>query len=257
MQFETHTPAQCLQPFVKAYMVIESDTGSTNRIVPDTSFALALRLRGKISYLEGHHKTPLPPVCFSGLRKSVRLIDYAPGSAAIIVLFKETGVPAFFKQPLYELFDRSVNLDYFFPSSEIAALEQLLAESSCHSAAITVIEAFLISKLTGHRPDALVSEAVSRMHTANGNISIKEFAKTLYLSQDAFEKRFRKITGASPKQFSKILKLNSLIHQKFNKTSLSDLVFDNGYFDHAHFIKDFKVFTGQTPTDFFKSPHFW
>jgi AraC-like DNA-binding protein len=32
-------------------------------------------------------------------------------------------------------------------------------------------------------------------------------------------------------------------------TSLTDLAYENEYFDQAHFIKEFKEFTGQTPQD--------
>jgi len=39
--------------------------------------------------------------------------------------------------------------------------------------------------------------------------------------------------------------------------ALTETAFDAGYFDQPHFNKDFKLFTGQTPTDFLKSPIFW
>jgi AraC-like DNA-binding protein len=39
--------------------------------------------------------------------------------------------------------------------------------------------------------------------------------------------------------------------------SLTDTAHTAGYFDQAHFIKDFKSFTGETPDAFFKSSRFW
>jgi len=35
-------------------------------------------------------------------------------------------------------------------------------------------------------------------------------------------------------------------------TNLTDLAYENGYYDQAHFIKDFKAFTGMSPKQFFK-----
>lgn len=257
MKFETHIPTELLRPFVKAYTIIESENGTLNRVVPSTSFALAFRFRGQISYLNDDNKAILPPAAFSGLRKSVRLINYAPRSAALIVLFRETGTSAFFKLPLHELFEQSISLDNFFPLAEISQVEERLAESGSNASKIAVIERFLLSKIICHTPDALVPEAISRIYAANGNIRMKESANSLYISQDAFEKRFRKIAGATPKQFSRIVKMNAVIRQHHIDTSFLDIAFENGYYDQSHFNKDFRIFTGQTPGDFFKSPSYW
>ena len=257
MKFGTYLPAERLRPFVKAYTVIESYDEITNRVLPGTSFALAFRLRGQISYMNGTNKIALPTVTFSGLKKSCRHINYAPYSAAIIVLFKEMGVSPFFKHPLHELFEKSISLDHFFLTSEVSRVEERLAENDSLAAKIAVIEEFLLSKTMLHSPDRIVSQAIEKINAVKGNIRMKELANTLYISQDAFEKRFRKITGASPKQFSHIVKMNAVIRQNDKTASILDIAFENGFYDQPHFNKDFKNFTGQTPTDFFKSASFW
>ena len=43
--------------------------------------------------------------------------------------------------------------------------------------------------------------------------------------------------------------LNQLLyHGDFSK--LSDIAYQNGYFDQMHYIRDFKRFTGRTPQEF-------
>ncbi|NBP68757.1 MAG: AraC family transcriptional regulator, partial [Cytophagia bacterium] len=39
--------------------------------------------------------------------------------------------------------------------------------------------------------------------------------------------------------------------------SFIDMALANNYYDQSHFNKDFKRFTGQMPTDFFKSASYW
>lgn len=257
MKIAEYIPTDQLRPFIKAYKIIESQDELVNRVVPNTSFAIAFRFRGQISYINDTDKTTLPIATFSGLRKSVRLINYAPKTAALIVLFKETGVSAFFKQPLHELFEESVSLDNFFPQSEISIIEEGLAETENDQTKIAFIEQFLCSKLLCNKPDSLVSEAIAKIYSNNGMIRISELADDLYISQDAFEKRFRKITGATPKQFSSIVKMKSIIRQNPASSSFLDIALENGYYDQPHFNKDFKLFTGQTPTDFFKLTSYW
>ena len=257
MKMEEYIPSALLRPFIKAYRIIESRDELVNRVVPNTSFAIAFRFKGQVSYVDDTGKTALPVTVFSGLRKSVRLINYAPQTAAIIVQFEETGVSAFFKHPLHELFEESVSLDTFFPRSEISIIEDRLAEAGNNGARIAIVEQFLYSKIIYNKPDKLVLEAVARIHSHNGIIKINDLAKSLYISNDAFEKRFRRIVGATPKQFSSIIKIKAIIDQTSKSSSFLDMALENGYYDQPHFNKDFKLFTGQTPTDFFKSPLYW
>ncbi len=199
MKISDYIPTELLKPFIKAYRIIESQDELVNRVLPNTSFAIAFRFRGQISYINNTEQSVLPVTTFSGLRKSFRLINYAPKTAALIVLFKETGVSAFFKQPLYELFEKSVSLDNFFPQSEISIVEERLAETEDNHSKIAVVERYLCSKLSNNKPDSLVLEAVSRIYLNNGMLRISQLADGLFISQDAFEKRFRKVTGAAPK----------------------------------------------------------
>lgn len=254
---ESYIPTALLRPFIKAYKIIESGDELINRVVPNTSFAIAFRLRGHISYIGAGGKTALPPATFSGLRKSVRLINYEAQTAALIVQFEETGVPAFFKLPLHELFEESISLDHFFPQLEISIVEERLAEAESNPAKINIVDQFLCSKLLEHKPDRLVSDAIAKIHLNNGIIKIEGLAQSLYISNDAFEKRFRKAVGATPKQFSSIIKIKTIIDQNPTPSSFTDIALEHGYYDQPHFNKDFKLFTGQTPTDFFKSGLYW
>jgi len=256
MKITTYIPTAQLKPFIKDYKIIESQHDTTNQVVPNTSFALAFRLSGQISYINNDRSVDLPNIALSGLRKSVRFIHYKKNSGTLIVSFSEQGLSAFFRQPLYDLFEQTVPLDHYIPPATLALVEERLAEMSNNQLRIACMEEFLISILINRTPDLLVTEAIHKIHSTRGNIRIKELAAALCISQDAFEKRFRKVTGASPKQFSQIIKMNAIVHQP-NPASLLDLVFENGYYDQPHFNRDFKLFTGQTPTDFFKSPSFW
>ncbi|WP_316812734.1 helix-turn-helix transcriptional regulator [Pedobacter heparinus] len=254
---KTYTPTVLLRPFIKAYKIIESGDERINRVVPNTSFALAFRYRGQISYITETGKTALPAATFSGLRKSVRLISYAAQTAALIVQFEETGVTAFFRQPLHALFEESISLDNFFPPSEISIVEEGLTEATTDLTKIAIVEQFLYSKLRHSKPDKLVSEAIARIHSNHGIIKIKDLAQSLCISNDAFEKRFRKVVGATPKQFSSIVKIKTIIDQNPALSTFTEVALEHGYYDQPHFNKDFKLFTGQTPTEFFKSGLYW
>jgi AraC-like DNA-binding protein len=47
--------------------------------------------------------------------------------------------------------------------------------------------------------------------------------------------------------------MKSAISQTRQHRQLMQVVFDSGYFDQAHFIKEFKLFTELPPTDYFRA----
>lgn len=257
MNLTEYKPTSQLKPFIKSYRIIESEEGQVNRVLPNTSFALAFCVKGQVSYVSGKGEFILPAITFSGTRKSVRLIKYAPQTKMIIVLFNETGVSAFFNKGIHELYEQSVSLNNYFSESEISETEEQLQLTQDNTRRIGIIEQFLISKCTPNKTDSLVLDAITKINSAKGNIRIKELANELYISQDAFEKRFRRVTGSTPKQFSHIVKMNSAIWQRHTLPSFMDMAYQNGYYDQSHFNKDFKIFTGQTPGDFFDSAMYW
>lgn len=257
MTIENYIPTEQLRPFIKAYKIIESQEEVVNRVLPDSSLAIAFCYKGQISYILDKGKDTLPASAISGLRKSVRLINYFKNSATIIVLFKETGASAFFKEPLYQLFEESVSLDNFIKQHKISMIEELLSEAPNNIQKIAIVENFLLSQISNYRTDKLILAAIDKIYSVKGIVKIKELTETLFISHDAFEKHFRKIVGTSPKKFSSIVQMKSIINQNRQNKTLTDIAFEGGYFDQSHFNKNFKLFTGQAPSDFYKSSAFW
>lgn len=257
MKFEAHIPSSLLSPFIKRYLVVETDVEQINRILPDTSLVMALRFKGQVSQVDNDIKNEIAPSVVSGLRKSNRLMNYGRNTGNVLILFKEAGAQAFIKEPLNEFFGETVPLAAVEGYHDVSLLEEQLSEAANNKQRIDLVENFLLRKLYNSKRDSLILSAIEKIHTAKGLIRIKELVHSLYISQDAFEKRFRKVAGTSPKQFSSIVRMKSLINSEYHNHTLTGLAFDGGYFDQPHFNKEFKLFTGQTPTDFFKSPPRW
>jgi AraC-like DNA-binding protein len=257
MKFEHYYPSDLLKPFIKAFLIIESDDGMVNRILPDTSIVLAFQFRGRVMYTVDEVATRLPISVVTGLRKSTCLMHYASQTATLLVLFREGGAAAFFKEPLHALFNSSIPLDNLIHRHKVAAMEDQLAAAATHTQRITLIENFLLSECKGLPSDPLILHAIQQIKATSGTIRIKDLLMALPISQDPFEKRFRRVTGTSPKQFAGIIRLRSLISQHSKAESLTEAAHLAGYFDQAHFIKDFRSFTGQTPKDFFKATSYW
>lgn len=257
MKLERYPPSLLLRPFVRTFLVIESESGMENTVLPDTGIVMAFRFRGSVMQKEEGKVDRLPASVISGLRRSSRLLAYERQTANLLVTFTEGGAAAFFKAPLHELFGDSVSLDNFFPRSRLNDIEEQLAEAENDRSRIAIVERFLLSVIQESNEDRLILAAIQRIREANGNLSIKQLLAKLPVSRDPFEKRFRRATGASPKQFAGIIRMRHLIAHYSHAHTLTHVAYEAGYFDQAHFIKDFRTFTGQAPRDFFRSGAYW
>jgi AraC-like DNA-binding protein len=257
MKIERHLPTDALTPFIKAFMILESEQPTENRILPDTSIVLAFRFKGSVSDKVQDNNYTLPSSVITGLRKSPQLICYSDKTANLLVVFKEGGAAAIFKEPMHELFGQSLSLDELIPRYQLQLIEEQLNEADNNQQRISIVERFLFSMLNERRTDQLIDHAIKQIKIAKGDIRIKNLVSNLSLSLDPFEKRFRRAVGISPKQFADIIRLRNLIDHYSASESLTNMALTSGYFDQAHFIKDFRSFTGLAPQQFFRSATWW
>lgn len=251
MKFDNYIPCDILKPFVKSFAIQETSKQDTYKVLPDTGLVIGFQYKGKLSRLHNEVETPLSISGVSGLADHSRTFKNSPDIGTVLIFFKEAGAAPFFRQPLHELFSESVSLDNFMLRSELLLLEEQLAEAKTDTKRIAVVEHFLINRLTNIEPDKLVLAALGLIHESKGNIRVTELMEQLHISQSPLEKRFRQAVGATPKKFASIVRLKNVIQQYDTINSLTELGYEAGFYDQAHFIKQFKTFTGDTPDKFF------
>lgn len=257
MIVENFIPTDQLKPFVMAFMIIESKEDMQTTVLPHTSPIIAFHFKGQVHSPTITGGIKMPVLTFSGMRKTARQYNYEKNTGVILVMFKAGGASAFFNESLNQLFDQIECLNSFCHQNKTSILEDRLATSKNNLQRIEIIEKFLLSELKRYQLDVLILSAIQQINIHRGILRVSDVADSFHLSQDAFEKRFRKIVGTSPKQFSSIVRMKSLINDGLQNHSLNKLALGAGFYDQSHFNKEFKVFTGQTPTDFFKAPPRW
>lgn len=237
-----------MQPYIACFKVIESQEYLVNRVLPGFTPVLSLRLKGHVSYPQAS----LPVYALSGLRNTPRLIQYEAGATNLLIIFKEGGINAFFNIPAHECFNESIPLQDLI---NVTYLEDQLSTDVATS--INIVQNFLLQHLKHPQPDMLVAAALRSIKHQQGQLSITDLASSLYISKDAFEKRFRKVIGTTPKQFASLVRMKAIVQNPAHSKDFTHLALDAGYFDQSHFNKAFKKFTGLTPSSFFKAPPQW
>nr|WP_321450802.1 AraC family transcriptional regulator [uncultured Carboxylicivirga sp.] len=83
--------------------------------------------------------------------------------------------------------------------------------------------------------------------------SVNNFCEQKEFSYMPFYRSFQKYLDISPKKFERLIKFRlSVDHMIWKKQKLTNVSFDSGYYDQAHFIKEFKHFVGMTPSEYIK-----
>jgi AraC-like DNA-binding protein len=119
--------------------------------------------------------------------------------------------------------------------------------------AATALQDFLIQKaLVRTYDERLIQTAAKLLHHTRGQYRIDELADYCQLSVRQLERRFQRVIGTSPKVFARTLRFERAQRRLMfdPDADLTGLAYECGYFDQAHFIKDFKGFAGKTPTEY-------
>ncbi|MEI9933935.1 MAG: helix-turn-helix domain-containing protein [Ferruginibacter sp.] len=243
-------PTDLLKPHIKYFVVSENELENEYKVLPSSGLVIGFQYKGKLATIKDSKESKLTSAGITGIADSFKIFKNSAGIGTVLVYFTETGFTHFASNPANELFNLSLSLDDIFEKSKVNEVEEKLAVAATDKQRIKIIEQFLLSQLKNIQADKLIVEAVKLIYQSNGTIRIKELNEKLFISQSPFEKRFRKVVGTTPKKFASIVRFNTVLHNLNNTKSLTEICYENNFFDQAHFIKDFKQFTGDTPESF-------
>lgn len=250
MKFDKHSPAERLKPYIKYFVVSENEWENEYKVFPSSGLVIGFQYKGKLSAIKNNAESRLASAGITGISDGYKTFKNSTGIGTVLIFFTETGFIHFASHPANELFNLSLSLDNIFEKSKVNEVEEKLAVATTDNHRIKIVEQFLLSQLKGIQTDKLIVEAVKLIYQSNGTIRIKELNEKLFISQSPFEKRFRKIVGTTAKKFASIIRFNAVLNNLNETKSLTEICYENNFFDQAHFIKDFKQFTGDTPENF-------
>ena len=84
------------------------------------------------------------------------------------------------------------------------------------------------------------------------DLKISDIALKYNISRQHLNTLFTKIVGKPCSEYRKINRFRSAIEKKKNAKNLTQLTYDNLFYDQSHMIKDFKGLTKVSPQTFFK-----
>lgn len=163
----------------------------------------------------------------------------------ITIYFKPLGINHLIENTT-DLFKNSTHIDFLFSldfNEKISNIFELKREEQ-----VSQLEAYLSSKVKSldlHKLYAI-------LYDLENGLTISKIAEKYNFTRQYINKLFSKHIGKSPSEYRKISRFrNALINSKGNKKF--EEIYQYGFYDQSHFIRNFKQFTGKKPSSFFKN----
>lgn len=258
MDYNFAQPSKKLKPYIKQYWALDHILANrekyTQRIIPSGLTELILYLGHKP---EAHteNRSLEDHFLLNGQQNDYYDILISESLSIFSILFTPHGISQFFSLPINELQNNSVPLKYV-NKKLYGELESKLSKEISFLEKVSIVESCLIKLLKNNSKEyefKRITSTIQDIQLAKGNIDIGTLASNACLSRKQFERIFTEYIGISPKQYLKIIRLQATIYfkSKNEKSTLTELAYENGYYDQSHFINDFKILTGLTPKQFF------
>lgn len=248
-------PAQlALQPFIKSFWFLDITTGSSIPLamspVPEQclyfypkSLPIPFDANGKP--ITAYNNIIAGQAVSGGLKLLV------PNHYCMFkILFQPGGFYRLFGTPMTLFADTAVETISVL-GNPIHSLREQIANAEGFVGMIAAAEVFLLKQVSKTKIDVLPIDSVLRQSDFH-RFSLDQLAAGACLSTRQFERKFLERTGVSPKIYQRLVRFNQAMKIKNAQPYRPwiDITYACGYFDQMHLLRDFRQFTGNTPTHF-------
>jgi len=225
-------------------------------VPPMPSAHLFLNLAGPIRLYDSD--PAVPPAVFTdgwfmGVWTRRFVVEYETPVRVVGVHFKPWGMSPFLDMPATELRDRWMPVDAVWARS-LDRMRDRIGAARSTGEILRILEDELRSRLVPAPPHGLdlVNHTAGRLAASWGAVSVGALTDGAGISGNHLATQFKAHLGVTPKRVARIYRFARLILSvdALHPVDWSDLAHAAGYFDQAHFSKEFKDFTGHTPTEY-------
>ena len=256
MLCEHFTPGPPLSDFVDLFWLYEGYTQphAKERLLPTGTMELVVNLREdriRIGDRQDNDRSQSfrgAVVC--GVQSEFFVLETAQQESVIGVHFKPGGAFPFLHLNAGELLDAHVSLESLWGARAVTLRDRLL-EAASPAAKFRILEQTLLAQadraLERHPAVTFALQDLQRVPNVR---TVSDMAEYVGLCQRRFIQVFTEEVGMTPKLFSRVRRFQEVLHLVESQRTIewAHVAAACGYYDQAHFIHDFRAFSGLNPT---------
>ncbi|PJZ41993.1 AraC family transcriptional regulator [Leptospira kmetyi] len=222
-------------------------------------------LRGKEPYLAQTLPHPSVHIVFEKGRSRIQGIIEGKFSHLLEdegfvwgIKFKPGAFYPFFQKPIRTFTNQSIPIESVF-SVDVSKLEGSILAAKNDDQRIEIAESVLFQKLPEIEENVFwIQEVVQLILEKKEILRAEDVAQKVGVNLRTLQRLFNRYVGVSPKWVIQRYRLHEAADRLENGENVdgSRLALDLGYFDQAHFIKDFKSMIGISPEKYSKNLKF-
>jgi AraC-like DNA-binding protein len=257
MRIQLYDIIPTLQPYIKLICSMDCDDDADTshiRVLPDTCVELFINYTcTPVAIIDNElHKRSI--ITFRMSRPMD--VQMRKGSGCLAICFYPGMAYHFFQGPMHVFSDTTTALSDVW-NGIAGEIEDKLACAANNDARTDLIQKYLLQQLVRDNSDLQVDHCLKQAQLAGGLLPVSKLTADTGLSQRHLSRKFQQCIGLSPKEYLRVCRfLQSLHHlKKYPKFSLTEIAYESGYYDQAHFNHDYKSYTGHTPGEVALSQH--
>lgn len=254
MIFKRFEPCDSLKPYVKEYWIFENSDTQVRRqkIIPDGYCEIIFHYRAPYR-INLHGKWELQAnMLFAGQISRHFFLENTGASGTMGLKLKPAAPAHLLGIRLDQFKDIVVDLKTI-PGCADPQLSRLLDSRTALSKRIRLAEQWLLRLLKPEttRKTKRVMDVVDVIFEKKGLIDIESLSREVHVSKRHLERQFKEVVGLTPKFFSRIIRFNYIFEiMKTGDKTWMDIALQAGHSDQSHFIRNFKEFTGEEPSQY-------
>ncbi len=263
MYFKKYKPGPLFSKYIEWYFTITMnlpDFYMERLVIPDGTFGLIFLEHDNVmsrSLCAQSSRLPLKKTSVFGQKtNAVNYSINSIGSKIFGVKIKPAGMHLFVKN-VHSIKDRFIDIDTLNNKALLQLEDRVLAAPAIKEK-IEIVNDHILQNLKRSPCTTdlqYLEKMVDLILTHKGNIRFNSLINYFNINYKKAERLFLKYIGLTPKTYIRIIRFNTCVNHYNASDSLTQMAFENGFFDQSHFIKEFKQFTSLTPRQFLKKEY--
>lgn len=257
MNYREISPGERLKPYVKCYYLYESSSENSfvDTVFPSGYTEIIFNLgTGQWQTFTADQFVTTPSIELWGQIIKPLTVRSIGKNTMLGIRFFSHAMSCFVENNIDSLNNQVIDFKDL-TGNVVGTLHSKLLETSALDKRIALVEDFLLNRLSlckrKHGKIAVLNNIMHELKQENFFDNIENVASRYGITSRYLQKLFLQYTGLTPKLYTKINRFqNSLRLVTQSNTSLTSIAYDCGYFDQSHFIREFKSFTGLTPSGY-------
>ena len=244
MSYREFLPHPQLRSYIDAYWTVRIDGQEyhppvTDRILPDGCVDIILNLGTAVPVVSSHIILQSDAVYLVGAMTRFSLTRLHAGAWLLGIRFKPGCFNAFYHFSLQSLTDR---VQLFDPAFKVDH------DAFSGSDFVQTLDHCLMQRISGVEHTLL--PVIADIYDLKGQVSVDRIAKKHFIENRRLERSFKQHTGLTPKAFANLVRFRFALQRikQRHESSLLEIAFDMGYYDHAHLANEIRKYTGLTPS---------